>query len=147
MGVSLIKLSTELVKKKIRPSYQRMKVYEYLINNPCHPSVDQIYKDLHPEIPTLSKTTIYNALGLFVDTGLVRVLTIEENETRYDIFIENHGHFKCEACALIYDFSIDTDSLSTDGLAGFKIKDKNVYFKGTCLKCLEDINKRSERSN
>jgi len=49
----------------IKPSYQRMKIFQYLLDNHVHPTVDTIYKALCPEIPTLSKTTVYNTLNLF----------------------------------------------------------------------------------
>jgi Fur family transcriptional regulator, peroxide stress response regulator len=140
-------LATTLTSNNIRPSFQRIKVLEYLIKNQVHPTVDRIFKDLLSEIPTLSKTTVYNTLDLFVAAGLVRVLTIEDNETRYDIITETHGHFKCEECGAIYNFKVDTGLLATDELTGFKIVDRNVYFKGVCSKCLLNINnnKRKEQ--
>ena len=65
--------------------------------------MEQIYTVLHKEIPTLSKTTVYNTLNTLIDAGLVKLITIDENETRYDIDTTTHGHFKCESCG-IYDF-------------------------------------------
>jgi len=133
-------LSAELKNRKVRPSYQRIKVLEYLNKNQCHPTVDQIFKDLQSEIPTLSKSTIYNTLNLFLKSGLIRVINIEDNETRYDIITKNHGHFKCESCGKIFNFSIDFNSLKTEELSGFKIIDKNLYFKGICPRCLTNVN-------
>jgi Fur family peroxide stress response transcriptional regulator len=73
------------------------------------------------------------------EDGLVRVITIEDKETRYDIVTENHGHFKCESCGTIFDFSIDINSLLHEDLSKFKINDKNVYFEGLCPRCLSNI--------
>lgn len=140
MKPSLEDFKKELKMKNIRLSYQRLKVLEYLTQNQCHPTVDKIFTDLQKDIPTLSKTTIYNTLKILVEAGLVRIITIEDNETRYDIIVENHGHFKCESCGTIYDFSIDTDSLTSEDLNNFKITDKNIYFKGICPRCLSSIN-------
>jgi Fur family transcriptional regulator, peroxide stress response regulator len=56
-------LSQELINRAIRPSYQRLKILEYLTNNQSHPTVDQIFQNLHLEIPTLSKATVYNTLN------------------------------------------------------------------------------------
>lgn len=140
MKPSFEELKKELKRRNIYLSHQRLKVLEYLSLNQCHPPVDQIFTDLHKEIPTLSKTTVYNTLRILVDAGLVRVITIEDNENRYDIEIENHGHFKCEACGTIYNFSLDIDSLSSDELKSFRIREKNVYFKGICPRCLSSIN-------
>ena len=133
--VSLENLEKELKNINIHPSHQRLKILEYLNKNQIHPTVDQIFTDLHKDIPTLSKTTVYNTLKLFFQAGLVKVITIEDNETRYDINIKSHGHFKCESCGTIYDFDIDIDSIASKELKSFKINEKNVYFKGICPRC------------
>lgn len=130
-----------LKSKGIRLSHHRLKVLEYLANNFSHPTVEQIYIALHEESPTLSKTTVYNTLNLLVEVGLVRVINIEDNETRYDITTKNHGHFKCESCGKIYDFGIDLDSSPIEELKSFKINYKDVYFKGICPSCLSNIDK------
>jgi len=136
MKPSFEDLMHELVIRKIRPSHQRLKILEYLMEHPCHLTVDQIFNDLQKEIPTLSKSTVYNTLTSFMEAQLVRVITIEENETRYDIITHNHGHFKCDSCGAIYDFKINIDDFTAGELSGFQIYDKNVYFKGVCPKCL-----------
>ncbi|NLN15067.1 MAG: transcriptional repressor [Tissierellia bacterium] len=128
-------LVQELRDRNIRLSHQRLKILEYISNNRIHPTVDKIYSQLQKEIPTLSKTTVYNTLNTLAEAGLVKVLRIEENEARYDVDTKNHGHFKCEACGEVYDFHIDMDSLLCDGLEGFKVEEKDVYFKGLCPNC------------
>lgn len=129
-------LKQELTDRKIYLSHQRLKVLEYLTQNTCHPTVDRIYTDLQKEISTLSKTTVYNTLRVLVEAGLVRTVTIEDNEARYDIECKNHGHFKCDSCGKIFDFHIDMDTLNSYDLEGFSINDKKVYFKGICNSCL-----------
>lgn len=135
MAVSYEGLIQDLKTKNIRLSHQRLKVLEYLSGNLIHPTADQIYTGLHKEIPTLSKTTVYSTLNSLKDAGLVREINIEDNEIRYDIRLENHGHFKCESCGAIHDFSVDMDSLPVGGLNHFDISDRNIYFKGTCPQC------------
>ncbi|HZJ83573.1 MAG TPA: transcriptional repressor [Clostridia bacterium] len=129
-------LGQELLDRQIKPSYHRMKVLEYLKSNREHPTVDQIFRELQKGLPTLSKATIYNTLNLFIDKRIVRAISIEDNEVRYDIILDNHGHFKCESCGDIYDFHINIDDFQSKELKDFLIKDKNVYFKGKCPKCL-----------
>ena len=124
-----------LNKNKIKPSYQRLRIFEYLNNNRDHPTVDKIYKELIYDIPTLSKTTVYNTLKLFVNKGLVRMVTIEDNEVRYDADISLHGHFKCEKCGQIYDFEIDPSSINSLEIKSFQIKETHMYIKGICDKC------------
>jgi Fe2+ or Zn2+ uptake regulation protein len=135
-------LTQELQKCGIRLSKRRLQVVEFLCKNLCHPTVEQIYTGLQTTIPSLSKTTIYNTIKLLENNGLLRVLKIEDNETRYDIVTANHGHFKCQKCGVIYNFEIDLDPVPTQGLSQFHIASKDVYFQGTCLKCLININKK-----
>lgn len=136
MKVQFQDLLNELKSKKIRLSHQRLKVLEYLAQNYNHPTADQIYNGLHDDVPTLSKTTVYNTLNSLAEAGLVRVINIEDNEIRYDINTGNHGHFKCQLCKNIYDFNINIDLFETHELDNFEINDKNVYFKGICPHCL-----------
>ena len=56
-----------LIEKDIKPSVQRLAVMTYLLEHRTHPTVDEIYSELQDKIPTLSKTTIYNTLKLFVE--------------------------------------------------------------------------------
>jgi len=143
MKTTVASLSSELMDSGIRPSQQRIKILEYLKANHCHPTVDQIYTALQPEIPTLSRTTVYNTLNEFIKKGLVRAISIEENETRYDIVVQDHGHFKCESCGVIYNFDVNTDQLAAGGLKDFRILDRNVYFKGICPACQQQVSPES----
>ena len=104
-----LKITTENIKEyllehNIKPSYSRIHIMEYLLSKKSHPTVDEIYKELAKDIPTLSKTTVYNTLSIFADNNIARVVTIEDNETRYDADMLNHGHFKCKSCGVVYDF-------------------------------------------
>ncbi|OPL15479.1 MAG: hypothetical protein AVO39_08010 [delta proteobacterium MLS_D] len=54
-----------LLEKRIRPSFPRLRILEYLLKSREHPGADDVYRALVDDIPTLSKTTVYNALALF----------------------------------------------------------------------------------
>ena len=126
----------ELLRKKgLKPSMQRVQIYDYIKDRVDHPSVDMIYTDLAASIPTLSKTTVYNTLKSFVSVGLAYPIVIEENEIRFDPNITAHGHFKCETCGNIFDFSADFSKFDAPELEGFKIKEQHLYLKGVCNSC------------
>lgn len=129
-------ISEYLKSNGIKPSYQRIKIFQYLDEERNHPTVDMIYRALSGDIPTLSKTTVYNTLNLFIEKKIVNILIIEENETRYDSDIDIHGHFKCEKCGAIYDVTIDEGLLNVSELKSFDIKEQHCYFKGICKNCL-----------
>lgn len=140
MNKTLLELSNELKKNNIRLTHQRLKVLEHLSNSTNHPTVEQIYNTLKKEVPSLSKTTIYNTLNYLAELKLIKVLAIDDNEAHFDAVTAEHGHFKCDSCGQIYDFDIDMDSCNTEKLDNFKINEKTVYFKGICPKCLSNIN-------
>lgn len=133
-------LAAELKSRNIRPSLQRLKVLEYLGEHRTHPSADEIYLGLQEEMPTLSKTTVYSTLNALAEAGMIRVIHIDDNENRYDINVEYHGHFQCESCGKIYDFKADIGSLEAGDLKNFEVKDKSVYFRGNCPVCRSESN-------
>ncbi|MCH7658699.1 MAG: transcriptional repressor [Bacteroidetes bacterium] len=131
-----IRASVKLLKEKdIRPSVQRIRVLEYLQNSKNHPTVDNIYNYLVNEIPTLSKTTVYNILKLFSEKNVTSTVRIGTNEARYDADTSVHGHFKCEKCGNIYDFNVNIEELKLTGLDKFKINEHHIYLKGICKNC------------
>ncbi|GAB6188402.1 Fur family transcriptional regulator [Marinitoga arctica] len=132
-----IEYISELLREKgISPSLQRIQIYKYLMDNQIHPNVDTIYKALVKMIPTLSKTTVYNTLKLFQSKGLVSVITIDENEARFDINTHKHGHFKCLECNKIFDFDIEEIKIDSKILNENRIIDEQLYIKGYCKECL-----------
>ncbi len=119
----------------IKPSYQRVKIYEFLMNTVEHPTVENIYNALNGDIPTLSKTTVYNTLKTFIEKEIAMVITIDENETRFDADTSLHGHFKCEVCNSVYDFDVKIDDVNQEALEGFEVREKQMFYYGICKKC------------
>lgn len=124
-----------LYNHSIKPSYQRVRILKYLLEQKNHPTVDMIYKELVSDLPTLSKTTVYNTLKNFVQKGITQIVTIEENETRFDADISTHGHFKCRKCKNIFDFQVNVNNLDIDLANDFVIEQNHIYITGICKKC------------
>ncbi len=122
-------------KLNISPSYTRMKIYYYLEKSKSHPTVDEIYKELIEELPTLSKTTVYNILNLFIEKGLAEDVNIGTNEKRYELVIDKHSHFICQVCKKIYDIPHICRPIDLDIIPGFEIIDQEVNLKGICPNC------------
>ncbi len=127
----------KLIKHEVKPSVQRMAIMDYLMTHFTHPSVDVIYNALSPKFPTLSRTTIYNTLKLFVEHGAVRMLTIDEHNACFDGDTSAHAHFLCKKCGRIYDMSLQNkeDELKGTMVDGHEITEVHQYFKGICKQC------------
>ncbi len=132
-----------LLNYNIKPSVQRIAIMDYLLKHETHPCIDEIYMALCKEIPTLSKTTVYNTLKLFVEHGAAKMLTIDERNACFDGNTSLHAHFLCKACGKIYDLpSLQEDKAETDMLneKGFVLEETHHYYKGTCPKCTKKAN-------
>ena len=76
-----------LEKCGIKPSLQRIAIVEYLMENRIHPTADDIYHALCIQVPTLSKTTVYNTMRLFAEQGAVLPLVIDDKNVRHRYFL------------------------------------------------------------
>jgi Fe2+ or Zn2+ uptake regulation protein len=126
-----------LVEHNIAPSIQRIKILEYLSNYKTHPTADMIYRELVKQIPTLSKTTVYNTLKTFTEKGLLKALAIFDNEVRYDFNTDQHIHFKCSKCGLVFDLDSSHEKFNEDFIEGHKILEYHINLKGICKNCLK----------
>lgn len=119
----------------MRPSVQRIAVFAYIANERCHPSADDIYGELAARFPTMSRTTVYNALHALIDAGLVRELEIESGNMRYDMAPQpSHSHFVCRRCGRIFDMPMPA-GVGASATAGFRVDEVDLFFKGFCPTC------------
>jgi Fur family transcriptional regulator, peroxide stress response regulator len=130
-------VSEQLKSHQIRPSFQRVRILAYVQTKKNHPTIDMIYSSLITEIPTLSKTTIYNTLKLFVDAGIMQPITIEDHQIRYDADITPHIHFKCINCGEVTDVFIPEQQnwLSSHIPSGYDVREQHLYARGRCPEC------------
>jgi Fur family peroxide stress response transcriptional regulator len=92
-----------LVKNGVRPSVQRYAIMNYLLTHFDHPTVDEVYQGLCDQIPTLSRTTVYNTLRLLSEHNAAQMITIDDHHVCYDGNINSHVHFICKKCGKIID--------------------------------------------
>ena len=126
-----------LIECNIRPSVQRLAIMDYLINHPIHPTIEDVYNGLCGQIPTLSKTTVYNTLRMLSDKKAAQMITIDEHRVCYDGNVKSHVHFFCRKCGKVIDFFDE----KAPHLAKPKVIDGNIvdeeqlYYKGICAEC------------
>ena len=121
----------------INLSAQRIAVMQYLREHHTHPTADVIHSALVRKLPTLSKTTVYNTLRLFVEHGAATMLTIDERSANFDYRTDPHAHFLCTQCGHIYDLPEDHERLlsCTNLKTGMKAESAALYLRGCCHRC------------
>ena len=147
--VKSLLLKERLLEKGLKPTFQRLKVLEYMDKHKkSHPTAEMIYEAISPEIPTISITTVYNTLNAFLEKGLVSAETITGTEIRYDLSTTSHHHFLCEKCGAILDIDIRCPFIDRkiDTVNGHKIIEVHGYFKGICKDCLISLEKNEPLS-
>ena len=126
-----------LKENNLKVTPQRLEIMKYLDENRTHPNADKIYSDLKSKNPSLSKTTVYNALDTLNKANVLQTLTISESERRYDVRSGHHHHFLCRKCNRILDIEVECPFLD-DMLSGnHKVEQVHGYFKGICKDCLK----------
>ena len=131
---------TTLQNAGIRPSVQRIAIYEYLCTMKNHPTADTVHQALEKKYPALSRTTCYNTLKLFEEQKIVQSIQIEDEAVRYDADTSEHFHFKCLCCQNIFDiplsennsFNINVQQSLPDDFLAMKIQ-TNIW--GICPSC------------
>jgi len=136
-----------LASKGLNASLQRIRILEHLMGRMDHPTVNMVYAALAEELPTLSKATVYNALNVLVDKGLLTALTITSEKARYDFKREPHHHFLCKHCGSILDVKVKCTYADVAEVEGHRVEDIHGYFKGTCKKCVQEAGNRKNRGS
>jgi Fe2+ or Zn2+ uptake regulation protein len=143
-----------LVNYGVRPSLQRLAVMDYLLTHETHPTVDQIFTALSPEIPTLSRKTVYNTVSTLAEHGAIKALDLEPGRTHYDGDTMSHAHFVCTECGMIIDLVPDLNFLNmneAESSQGMLITGMQLTYKGLCPKCHKkhkrEANKKEQQKN
>ena len=124
-----------LGERGLRPTAQRIAVYEYLYDHRIHPSAETVYQALVADHPTFSRTTVYNSLHALVEVGLVKELAMDTDERHYDANVTMHGHFHCRVCGAIADFGLDEELVQSLMPNGYLVEGQGIYFSGRCPAC------------
>jgi len=129
-----------LEKHDIRPSLQRLAIAEYLLSRRTHPTVEAIFTALAPDIPTLSRTTVYNTVSTLAARGAVLALDLDPGQTHYDGETTPHAHFFCTRCGGILDIpplAAGWEALlaAAPPPRGAEVADLQLAYKGLCPEC------------
>ncbi len=76
----------------IMPTQQRIDIAHFLFQRPQHLCAEDVLAGVNTRRERASKATVYNTLGLFVRSGLVREVLIDPERTFYDSNTRAHHH-------------------------------------------------------
>lgn len=117
---------------------ERLALLRALYNNDGHFSVDQLIELTLEEGLKVSRATVYRTLDLLVQSGLVRKLSFENQDTCYESALNSghHDHIVCVDCHHIIEFfNPELEAIQDDILKQHQLKPvKHVHqLYGTCM--------------
>ena len=118
---------------------QRLAVLRAVAKQP-HVTADGVVEVARAEIGAISRQSVYDALGMLAEKGLVRRIQPIGSPALYEDRVgDNHHHLICRGCGVVVDVDCavgTTPCLTAADNAGFKIDEAEVVYWGHCPACV-----------
>ena len=88
--------------------------------------------------PRIAYGTVYRALHLLAEHGLVQELTFADQASRYDKRVDRHDHVHCLECGLLMDVDVPVALIArhvAEEQSAFEITSHHTVFAGRCPAC------------
>ena len=87
---------------------QRLAIARFVLCEADHPTANEVYEQIETTLSVVSKATVYNTLGLFVEAGLLcEVRCGPQDPIRYDGNTEPHHHLRDQGTGRLIDIPYD----------------------------------------
>jgi Fe2+ or Zn2+ uptake regulation protein len=107
-----------------------------------HPTAEHLYDTLHRDFPSLSLSTVYQTLDVFIRTGLCRRVSGLGDRLRVDGTPQDHDHAVCRMCRAIFDVDRDQVQLPTSPgylSNGLMVTGIRFEYEVICASCQEAL--------
>lgn len=103
-----------------------------------HATPEQICRRAQQTSAAVNITTVYRALDLLEEIGLVRHTHLGHGAPRYSVHEHKHVHLVCHVCESVDEVPCEMlDGLATvlDEQRGFALDSSHLALSGTCRRC------------
>jgi Fur family transcriptional regulator, ferric uptake regulator len=137
-------------KKGLKRTSQRDLILDVFLRTEEHLSIEDLYRLVQIEDPTVGQTTVYRTLKLLAEAGLAREVRFGDGRTHYEHNYkhQHHDHMICSECGKIIEFySAELEALQDSMAAdhGFEITQHLLRIIGVCADC-QHARQQSERN-
>jgi Fur family ferric uptake transcriptional regulator len=127
-------------RRDLRRTRERERILQEVFEIHGHFDVDGLYLQLRQKGVKVSKASIYRALPLFIDCGLVREVDFSEGHWHYEHIYghSHHNHLRCLGCGEILEFENPGLHYLEEQLArqyGYHIRGHHLQVQGFCPTC------------
>jgi len=126
--------------KNLNLTKERRAILNQVLSMEGHLEADEIFLRLKRGKKDVSRATVYRALGLLVDSALVRKVYLGEDHIHYEHIFghTHHDHLVCIKCGKVIEFSdkkIEKLQAKVCQKKGFKEVSHTVQIFGYCKDC------------
>jgi Fur family transcriptional regulator, stress-responsive regulator len=104
-----------------------------------HPGADEVAKAVRDRVGYVTLQAVYEALGAFVEAGLLRKIEVGGSAARFESRVgDNHHHIVCRRCGAVADVDCavgHAPCLEPAAALGYAIDEAEVTFWGLCADC------------
>jgi Fe2+ or Zn2+ uptake regulation protein len=132
-----------------RVTPQRILIHRALGELDRHATADELLAHVAERLPNASLPTVYAALELFEELGLVRRVAARSGAALWDPRAEEHHHLVCRSCGAVEDLdtAVDTGAaLRAARRGGFLPDGAELVVSGLCARCASDSAAWTSRS-
>lgn len=117
---------------------QRRAVLEALDEARGHPSAEDVYLVVKKKNPRVALGTVYQALSVLEEIGVIGSKHWSESPTRYDLNVAPHLDVRCVRCGEVSEISgVELGELETriEQNTSYEIASTTVVIEGLCPEC------------
>ncbi len=139
---SELEIFQEYIRQRgLRWTPEREVILQEIFGTHRHFDVDGLYLQLKQKGAKVSKASIYRAIPLFIDCGLIREVDFSDGHWHYEHIYGHghHNHLKCLGCGEVLEFEEPVLTQVERRLAreyGYNIVTHQLQVKGYCPACL-----------
>ncbi len=135
-------LETDIRERFRRSGYtltsQRKAVLEALGESRGHPSAEDVYLLVKQKNPRVALGTVYQALSVLEEIGLLESKHWSESPVRYDLNTEPHHDIRCVRCGEVTEIlGIEFEELATRIRENtpYEVTNASLVIEGICPNC------------
>jgi Fur family transcriptional regulator, ferric uptake regulator len=119
---------------------QRRAVLEALNEAGGHPSAEDVYLIVKKKNPRVALGTVYQALSVLEEIGVIGSKHWSESPTRYDLNLEPHLDIRCAACGVVSEIpGVELGGLEENirHNTPYEVTRMTIVVEGLCPSCKE----------
>jgi Fe2+ or Zn2+ uptake regulation protein len=134
-------LTDALRARGLRVTPQRLAIARALRELDGHVTAETVFGHVSAQMPGVSLPTVYAALELLQQLGLIRRVATEGGTVVWDARVADHHHAVCRSCGVIVDVDASLDRaevaevVAAAQAAGFAVDDAQLVVRGLCADC------------